>query len=119
MPSLEWVDIEVDPTDHGGDPEAALALLREVYVQLTIPMRAVLEKVIDEPDEHSCQANGCASMRGTAGAKGVGWVLVEDDDEPWRSGCHWDWLTLIQHDGKVIVACEDCSPSNVYDKVTS
>jgi hypothetical protein len=115
MPSLEWVDIEVDPTDHGGDPHAALALLREVYVQLTIPMRMTLEMVIDEPDEHTCQANGCTVPPWNRAAS-VGYVLHEDDDNPARSGWSWRWLTLIQRDDRVIVVCENCTPSTVYDK---
>ena len=117
MPSIEWVDIEVDPTDHGGDPHAALALLREVYVQLTIPMRMTLEMVIDEPDEHTCQANGCA-LPGTASAAPIGYVLYDDDDDYVR-GLQWRWLTLIQRDDKVIVVCEDCSPTNLYAEVDS
>lgn len=117
MPSLEWVDVEINPCDQASvwsdDWDGAPVLEKAVSDQLTILMRNRLNRVINEPDEHRCEANGCADMRDTASAKPVGWVLVEDDP-PARSGCYWWWLTLVQVDGHVSLACEDCTPTNIY-----
>ena len=47
----------------------------------------------------------------------VGWVLHEDDEEPWRSGVTWRRTTLVESDEGIVAVCEDCAPDNLYAAV--
>lgn len=77
---------------------------------------AALDMVMARPDEVMCafseltdEATGqmCANM--------VGWVLHEDDDEPWKSGWTWKHTVLVKTPGGVVAVCEDDSPDVLYE----
>lgn len=113
MNTLTWVD-EVTVTVSGdpGDPDVEF-----YHPELTNQMIEVLQKVVNEPDEWSCQAEGCNIGRPGDRPAPVGWVLHEPEDYGDRGGLTWAWTTVVQVGEKVFVVCEDCTPSNVYSIV--
>lgn len=101
MDTLTWVD-EVMPVVTGpiGDPQITFDL------DLPEPMLSVVQKIADEPDTWTCQAEGCTQL--------IGWVLREPDDPGDRGGLGWRWVSLVQVGAVVLAVCEECTPSNLY-----
>ena len=70
-----------------------------------------LDRVMEDADSASCDfTNLTDEATGQCCSNPVGWVLYEDDDEPWRSGMTWRQVTLVWSDEGIAVVCEDCSP---------
>lgn len=88
-------------------------VLEPEWAALPEPFLTALNKVIEDFDSASCQANGCEIGRTTRAPAPVGYVLHDDADGAYVSQS-WRWLALVQRpDGSVVGVCEDCTPSNV------
>ena len=67
-----------------------------------------LNRVLSRPDEATCEVPDCDAP--------IGWVLHEDDEEPWRSGITWRWVSLVDAGRYGVAAvCEDDCPANLYE----
>lgn len=105
-----------DPTEHStedrndhGDVVGYTADPGTFQPPYAAEFAARLDRVMADADSATCDMPDCSHP--------IGWVLHEDDDEPWRSGLSWRWTTLVATgEGRPVLAvCEDDDPGNLYD----
>jgi hypothetical protein len=99
-PTLTWVS-DVNPTIYH-DEHGDRAVVEDP--RLTDVQTAVVQALVDAPDEGECA--GCRAS--------IGYVLVEDDDNPSRSGWSWHFTTVVIRGAHTLLVCEDCDPDNLY-----
>lgn len=105
MPQVSVVHVVAVDTNPLADDLDTQAGLHTDYDDLPAQFRESLQALDESSDSASCWSPGCNTP--------VGWVLQEDDEQPWRGGLVWRpvWLARdISGDGPVAWLCEDCAP---------
>lgn len=120
--TLSYVFIDNIPTRYvmreGRDYDYPEQVAAPEELDLPEPYAAIVTDVADRPDDVIC--DGCNT--------GIGWVLIEDDEAPARGGLQFRAFSIVQlapeavsdisdramQPARPALACEDCSPENLY-----